>query len=505
VNVLQALISWFRTDDEDERGVRYNEAIGLPPAWYAVNKVSGDVGMLPIDVKRVVGDGAENDTRHDGYRLLREQPNAAQAPSVFKEQIMGHALIHGNGRAAIIREGDRIVELIPILPDRARTVLYEGQKWHVTQPLKKDNKDFWADAETNKHGYLLFHDSDVLHIPAFGYDGIEGIGLLQIAEATFGVGTQAQKHTRNQLRRGFRGKLFIEAPATALREEAKAQKFIEEFNKSEAGADNAGKAALLREGMKVQTANVSNAEGQLVDLQKFNRQDIGMLFGIDRMPGDSESVSYKSLEQQNLNYLGSLDRWLVKWEEQCDIKLRSETEKRLRRTYFKFNRGALLRTDLATTMEAATKSISSLIMNPNEWRAKLDLNPYEGGDKFVNPAITVQNQQSQQQSGGQQSSGTQARAMDVTIRSLMQREANNAINGSKRKDFLGWIDENYAKWESKLADKLEELGIDRDLARVHCEESKQQLLEAAGESTEENLEANVRRVVAGWVNRKFEV
>lgn len=504
MNVFRALVSWFNSsfDDEELPGrVTYTQAIGLPPVWYAVNKICGDIGQLPIDVKKAVGDGAENDLNHDGYRLLREQPNAIQSPSVFKEQVTGHALIWGNGRAAIVRNGDSIEELVPMMPDRTWTVIYKGQKYHVTRPLKNDNKEFFQLWEEDRNGYLVFHDDDVLHIPAFSYDGVEGLGLLDIAQDTLGIGNQSQRHVRNQMRKGFRGKLFLEAPAQMFRQKGEAEKFIEEFNASEAGADNAGKAALLREGMKIQTANSSNQEGQLVDLQKFNRQDVGLLFGIDRMPGDGESISHNSLEQQNLAYLMALDRWLVKWEEQCDMKLRTPSEKRLARRYFKFNRGALLRTDLGTTMEAFSKGIASRIFNPNECRSKLDMNPYKGGEKYENPAITPTEPAQQSQQG----QSAQAKALDVTIRSLMQREANNAISGAKKKNFIGWIDENYPKWEAKLADKLEELGLDRDLASKHCEQSKSELLAVAGESTEDNLEANVRRVVAGWVNRKFEV
>jgi HK97 family phage portal protein len=500
-------MSWLNLNDDEEstKRVTYSQAIGLPPVWYAVNKISGDIGQLPIDVKKVVGDGAENDLLHDGYRLLREQPNKLQSPSVFKEQVTGHALIWGNGRAAIIRDKNSISELIPMLPDRTWTVIYEGQKYHITEPLKNDNKEMFQQFDTNENGYIVFHDDDVLHIPAFTYDGVEGIGLLKIAQDTFGTGIQANRHTRNQMQKGFRGKLFLEAPPQSFREKGSAEKFIEDFNKSEAGADNAGKAALLREGMKASTANTTNSEGQLVELQKFNRQDVGMLFGIDRMPGDGETVSYNSLEQQNLAYLMALDRWLVKWEEQCDIKLRSLSEKRLSRRYFKFNRGALLRTDLQTTMEAFSKGIASTILSPNECRSKLDLNPYKGGDKYENPAITVKEQSSDTNDSSSNDSNTQARALDVTVRSLMQREANNAINGAKAKNFVQWIESNYAKWEPKLADKLEELGLDRDFARTHCEQSKQELLTLADNSTAETLEANVRQAVSLWIHRKFEV
>ena len=85
----------------------------------------------------------------------------------------------------------------------------------------------------------------------------------------------------------------------------------------------------------------------------------------------------------------------------------------------------------------------------------------------------------------------------------MTREANNAISGCKAKNFIDWIESNYAKWEPKLADKLEELGIDRDKARTHCEQSKQELLRAADNSTMETLAANVTAIVANWKNRNF--
>jgi HK97 family phage portal protein len=500
------------SEGNSTRAVSYSEAMGVPPVWYAMNKICGDVGMLPIDVKRIRGDGAENDLRHDGYRLLREQPNQIQSPSVFKEQVTGHALLWGNGRAAIIREGERITELIPMMPDRTWTVIVEGQKYHITKPDKHDDRNLFDLFDVDDNGYLVFHDRDVLHIPAFNFNGVEGMGLLELANKTFGVGAEAQNHTYNQLKQGFRGKLFLHEPHGAFAKDSDARQFINEFNAKESGSQNAGKAGLLRNGIKAEALNMSNNESQFVDLQKYNRQDVGLLFGIDSMPGDGESVSYNSLEQKNLQYLTALDKWLVKWEEQCDMKLRTGTQIRLRSHYFKFNRGAILRTDLATTMEAFTKGIASRILNPNECRAKLDMNPYKGGDEYINPAITqsgekpaepTEHDEDEQDESEEETQATERRAIDATIRSLMTREANNAISGCKAKNFIDWIEANYAKWEPKLADKLEELGIDRDKARTHCEQSRQELLRAADNSTMETLLANVTAIVATWKNRNF--
>jgi HK97 family phage portal protein len=517
MSFMNMVFEWINGSELSRTDISRHDTLSLPPVWYAHNKICGDIGILPLDVKKNVGRGSINDTKHFGYKLLREQPNELQSPSVFKEQITSHAILYGNGRAAIIRSGDAASELIPMMPDRTWSIVYRGTKWHVTKPNKHDERPLFdpADFIADPNGYLVFADSDVLHITGFSFDGIEGIGLLDIGQPTFRTGKASQTHTNKQLEKGFRGKLMLEAPAGAFRSEAQAREFLETFNKTESGPDNAGKAGLLREGVKANALNMSNNDAQFIELNKFNRQDVGLLFGMT-IPGDGESVSYNSLEQKELADMKATNRWMVKWEEQCDMKLRTPTQKRLQTHYFKFNRHAIHSTDLQTTMTAFGNAITHRIMSPNEVRAKLDLNPYDGGDEYFNPAVTpggssqsepAESQDDMEEDSSEvedaSSDSQNRRALEETIRSLLAREANNAISGAKSKNFLDWIDKNYAKWEPKLAEKLEVLGLDRDLARIHCDESRRILLEIAGESTQENLENNVKNAVETWKNRTF--
>jgi hypothetical protein len=136
------------------------------------------------------------------------------------------------------------------------------------------------------------------------------------------------------------------------------------------------------------------------------------------------------------------------------------------------------------------------------------MNPYEGGDVYANPAVTpgpaVEVEDEEDSTDTQPPpADANARALEETIRSLLVREANNAISGSKSRNFVDWIDKNYAKWEAKLAEKLEILGLDRDLARIHCDESRSILLEIAGNSTPETLKNNIKTAVKDWQNRVF--
>ena len=203
------------------------------------------------------------------------------------------------------------------------------------------------------------------------------------------------------------------------------------------------------------------------------------------------------------------------------MKLRNESEKRLGRIYFKFNSGALLRTDLTTTMESFSKAIQNRIMNPNEVRAKLDLNPYEGGDLFINPAIqqatgeqspgevedTPEDEQEDIEEGQQQqeAQARNARAVEQMLRDLIKTEGNNAVNAAGKGQFVAWIGKNYPKWQAKLADKIEAIGLDRDLARKHCERSVQILAQLAAENGPETLKKAVSESVKTWENRVFQL
>jgi HK97 family phage portal protein len=512
MDMLSRLVQWagFGWDVNPAR-VGIKDAMGIPPAFFAHNKLTGDFARLPIDVKKVVGKGAENDLKHDGYRLLRKQPNRIQSPTVFKQQLLSHAIMRGNGRAAIIRNGTGVEELIPMMPEQTWTVIHEGLKYHAYKPEDQTKTELFDTYDTDDNGYIVFRDPDVLHISGFSWNGVDGLGLLDLANIVFSTSKEAIKFQNQQIAKGFRAKLFLEAPPAMFRNDTDAKKFIDAFNAAEAGSDNAGKAGLLREGIKANAVSMSNSDAQFVDLQKFNRADIGMLFGLEGMPGDGETDSYNSREQTQIAYLQCLDRWLVQFEEQCDMKLLTPTEIRLNKAYFKFNTGAILRTALKETIDAFSVAVSSRIMNPNECRSKLDLNPYEGGEQFINPNIQRSGDDPEPEDtpeDDQEDTQEQARndrAVEQMLRGLIKTEGNNAINASKKAQFVAWIGKKYPQWEAKLADKIEAIGLDRDLARIHCEKSTQILATLAAQYGGESLQKAVETEVKTWENRLFEL
>lgn len=391
---VQWLIDFFTGGlNEGERRVTADSALSYAPIWYAVNKICNNIGQLPLNFYRRTEDGKERATDDDRHMLLHIKPNAYQTACIFKSQVMSHALLWGNGRAYINRSGRRIVELIPILPDRTITVLIEGEKYHLTKPSAHDRLSMFEEMseEAGLRDVVILKDSEVVHIPGFGYDGIEGLSLLQIAARSWNAGISGDKRYNTQASKGFSAKFMIEAPPGMFRNEQDAKNFLTMFNEYHAGPDNAEKVGMLREGMKLQTMAMSNQDAQFLENRRYQRQEAALWFMLETILGDGSSETYKSFEQKNMAYLTNcLMTWIVKWEQELNVKLLSSRELRNDSHFFKFNTGAFMRADFATTMQSLRSGVESLILSPNEARDILDFNNREGGDEFINPNTSTQ-------------------------------------------------------------------------------------------------------------------
>ena len=501
VDSFKVLSRIFGFQLDDSRYLTEEKAMTYAPVWYGVNKISGHVGYLPLFCYRRLRDGgAKKADMHDAYSLLKRRPNMYQTAMQFKSQITSHAILWGNGRAAIVREGSTITELIPLMPDRTVTLLVRGEKYHVTQPVKDDRLPLFAEWYDKREKLIVLPDRDVLHIPGFSFDGVAGVSLVEMARRSLSLGMNAEATSEQQLSKGFAGTVMLEAPPGAFRKPEDALQFIEEFEERHTGPEAAGKPGLLREGIKANVLQMSNQDQQFLEQRKFQRQEAAMWLGLESILGDDSSVSYNSLEQKNLAYLsGCLMTWLTKWEQECDEKLLSESEKRRESHYFKFQTAALLRADFQTTITSLQTAIAARIINPNEARERLELNPYDGGDSYENPAITPGQTGTTQRDND--SVTVANRAIVSRLEHLLNIESKRVCDATSQENYCDWLDGFYVKWEATLGEAIANLGGCKSLAKDHCKASKDELLSIAGICTPETLGAEIKAATARWKER----
>lgn len=500
---------WY-DDERPPRTISSEKALSYAPIWYGVNKIAGHVAQLPVCVYKRLERGAERDREHYVHKVMR-RPNVNQSSIVFREQVASHSLLDGDGRAAIVRSGTRVVELLPLHPEWSTTLLIDGIKVHGARPPANDRlRLFFPAIDQTEEGLIMLDDSDVLHVPGLSLNGITGIALRRIAQRNLGASIDSETRLAKQMQQGFSGSLMLNAPVGALRNQKDAEEFLEAFEKRHNSPDKAGKVGLLREGITANILAMSNKDAEMIENRKFQRQDAALYLGLESILGDDASVSYNSLEQKNLAYLmNCLNRWLKRWEEEMEYKLLRRREFDNETHFIRFNTAALLKSDFQSTVAALNSLVTSTIFSRNEAREKLDMNPVPGGDEYANPAITpgVSEPADTEPMDDTPEETAVRRAINSRITHLIGVESKNVVQAAKNavekgKNYVDWVEKYYSEnWSRKLADTFEELGLEREDAADYCHESKRQILDVCGDSTAENLVENVEKCVFSWKNR----
>ena len=99
--------------------VTRKNALQVATVFACVRVLSEGVASQPVRVVRMEGTTRTPVLDHPVAVLLNKQPNAWQTGLEFRETLMMHAVLEGNGYAFKVRGGrGQIVEWIPLLPEQ---------------------------------------------------------------------------------------------------------------------------------------------------------------------------------------------------------------------------------------------------------------------------------------------------------------------------------------------------------------------------------------------------
>lgn len=491
---------------------------GLPPAWYSICKIAGHVGALPLNLYERQADGdSEAATTHPAYWIIKHRPSPLCTASVFRETIQHHAILHGNGRAAIIRNGrGEPDELLVMQPKQWAIVLTQPQDASIPQRkyhVRVDRPD------------VFLPDADVLHVMGLSDDGISGIGVIDAAKQALGLAIAQQRQAATATRNGNKVKFLLQAPPGVFTKADEALEFITKFNEYHSDPENADRAGLLRNGITAQSISQSNQEAQAIESRKFSRQDIGLLMQVEQMLGDDSSVSYNSMEMKNQAYLTNcLMRWLVRWQEECAVKLLTPAQFNSERYYFRFVTAALLRGTTKERYEVYQIARQMEVMNANEVRQLEDMNKRQDprGNEYANPAINTVNKvaprpepESDDSPDPRETPEPQPAnraAVDARLSSLVRAHVGNLVAversrieqaAGKEDNFCDWHDGFYVTWCGKMANAIGECGATdaQQLAATWCADSSTRILSVAGAVDKRGLSEAIRAETATWSHR----
>ena len=360
------------------KAVTEHSAMQMTAVYACVRILSEAIAGLPLHLYRYNDSGGkEKALDHPLYLLLHDEPNPEMSSFVFRETLMTHLLLWGNAYAQIIRNGKgEIVALYPLMPNRMTVDRDDQGRLYYSYQMSN------SDAPTMSGGTVILKPSDVLHVPGLGFDGLVGYSPIAMAKNAIGLAIATEEYGARFFANGATPGGILEYPGVIKDPD----RVRESWNKGFGGSQNAGKVAILEQGMKYTPISIAPEQAQFLETRKFQINEIARIFRVPpHMVGDLEKSSFSNIEQQSLEFVKyTLDPWVVRWEQSIQRTLLTAEEKN--RYFVKFNLEGLLRGDYQSRMNGYATARQNGWMSCNDIREleDLDLIPAEaGGDQIL--------------------------------------------------------------------------------------------------------------------------
>jgi HK97 family phage portal protein len=352
--------------------VSAESAMRYTTVMICVRVLAESVASLPCILYRRRKDGGKDRaTDHPLYRVLHDQANAWNTAFEYTEGTMNNLAMRGNGYAyRETNNKDQTIGLVPLHPDPVE--IKQAADWSpiytVTMP---DNQR------------VTLKPREIHHIRGPFPKGYVGQSMITLARESIGLGLAAERFGANLYRNGVKPSGVLRHPkqlgAVAL------ENIRTSFEDRYGGLENSSRPLVLEEGMEWTALSINPDDAQFIETRKFQRSEIAGVFRVPaHLVNDLEKATFSNIEHSTLDFIiHSLRPWLVRWEQAINRDLLSDAE---RGDYFvEFMIDGLLRGDFATRMAGYALQIQNGISNPNEIRARENMNPRAGGDEYWKP------------------------------------------------------------------------------------------------------------------------
>lgn len=352
-----------------------NLVLSYHAVYACLTLISSDIAKLRV--KLVQQD--DNDiwsevpaARQSPFKAVLKKPNGFQNRIQFYENWMLSKLTRGNTYILKGRDNRGVVtEMFVLDPSRVKPMVTDDGQ--VFYQLSSDNisgvqKDVMVPASEIIHDRFncLFH-------PLIGTSPIFAAGVA----ATQGINIQNNSATFFGNRSMPSG--VLTAPGAIGQDTADR---LKEAWETKFTGENAGKIAVLGDGLTYEKMTMSAEESQLIEQLQWTAEIVCSAFhvppykiGVGTMP------TYNNIQALNVEYYSQCLQSLIEAVELCldeGLGLTDPKEGGLLGTEFDLD--GLLRMDSVSQMTALKEAVGAAIMAPNEARRRIDLKPVTGGN-----------------------------------------------------------------------------------------------------------------------------
>jgi HK97 family phage portal protein len=333
--------------------------------------------------------------------MLNYDISPAMSKWVMMKTVVAKMLLDGNAYMVIKRPIDMgdptslelVNDIVKIYQRDDGTVYYE-----IERP---GDKPYRVDGQ------------DMIHIPNFTYDGINGVSTLRHAANTLALAYYSESTAKGFFSSGanMAGILQVEGRLDKDKADGIKESWRKAFN---INSGEPGGIAVMEGGLTFTPVTINPKDAQMLETRQYNVVDICRFFGVHPSKVfDDKNLTYSNIESFQLGfYTDTIGPLNSKIEAEFNRKLLRPGKRRTRK--FNLNMDELLKANLDAKSNYYRKMLETGAISPNEIADKIGMPKVKGGDKRYVPMNLI--------------------PVDAPITQNKQIDKNININGKGDKD-----------------------------------------------------------------------
>lgn len=359
--------------------VTESTAHGIPAVFALDRVIREDVAKTPIKIMRRLEDGGrEPDMNHPAYPILHDLANPAMTASEFKDTMQHYSNLWGNAYAEIERNPrNEPIALWPLEPARMEVTLNGLNQLVYCYRMASGQKKEWLFNASNPP---IFHLRQNAVAPRWWL----GRSPIRVLRDALGIALAQQRYQARHFGQGGHAQMQLTTEQKLTPEAAK--DVLLNYEKVTRGEENWHRPVILPFGIEAKAMAMPHRDAQFVDMLKLTRSQIAGLF---RVPAhkinDLEKATFSNIEHQAIEWVtDGLMPHFVRWQQAIARDLLNSRS--FNTHYAVFVVDALVQGDFKTRNEGLAQMRQNGVINANEWRRLLDMNPIakkDGGDLYL--------------------------------------------------------------------------------------------------------------------------
>jgi HK97 family phage portal protein len=333
-----------------------------------VTRISSDIGKMRFMLTAEVEPDVYEEVDVPAYSPVLRKPNSYQTHIDFKESWIISKLRTGNTFVLKERDARQVVTALYVL-DPLRVLPLVASDGSIFYQLATDHLSGLQEPSITVPASEIIHDRmNCLFHPLIG------ISPLFAAAMPACVGLEIEKNSGYFYINGAKVSGIISAPGAIGDDQAKELK--EKFNAGYS-RENAGKVAVLGDGLKFTQLTMNAVDAQMIEQLKLSDLQICTAFHVPAHKiGVGQMPNYDNIEALNQQYFSEcLQTHIEKMEQLLEEGLAIKDPYDIC-----LDTDCLLRMDSKTQMLTIGEGVKAGVLAPNEGRRKLNLRKAQGGD-----------------------------------------------------------------------------------------------------------------------------